>query len=127
MPQYWAAHSCGGRIPTLCIERDKLGTHLKDEKAWDPICAALTMCGYHIQAIDGEIGHVEDFIIDDETWAIRYVVVDTRNWWPGNKVLISPNGSSALVGTIESLCDLSRETIKKSPQYTEESLVTRGL
>ena len=39
---------------------------------------------------DGEIGHVEDFIIDDETWAIRYLIIDTRNWWPGKKVLISP-------------------------------------
>ena len=41
--------------------------------------------GHDIQATDGEIGHVEDFIIDDETWAIRYLVIDTRNWWPGGK------------------------------------------
>jgi hypothetical protein len=46
--------------------------------------------GYHIEAADGEIGHVEDFIVDDETWAIRYLEVDTRNWWPGKKVLVSP-------------------------------------
>jgi len=31
------------------------------------------------------MGHLDDFIIDDETWTIRYVVVDTRNWWPGKK------------------------------------------
>ncbi|MDA3923836.1 MAG: PRC-barrel domain-containing protein [Kiritimatiellae bacterium] len=46
--------------------------------------------GYHIQGSDGEIGHVDDFIIDDETWAIRYLVVDTKNWWREKKVLVSP-------------------------------------
>ena len=46
--------------------------------------------GYHIHASDGEIGHVEDFLIEDADWSIRYLVVDTKNWWPGKKVLISP-------------------------------------
>ena len=36
-----------------------------------------------IQVIDGEIGHVEDFIVDDETWAIRYLVVATRDYAVG--------------------------------------------
>ena len=56
-----------------------------------PFCAALhDVDGYHIQATDGEIGHVEDFFVDDETWAICYLIIDTRNWWPGKKILISP-------------------------------------
>jgi len=46
--------------------------------------------GYHLQALDGEIGHVEDFIIDDENWTIRYLVVATKNWWPSEMVLVSP-------------------------------------
>jgi hypothetical protein len=46
--------------------------------------------GYHIHAIDGEIGHVGDFLVEDEDWRIRFLVVDTKNWWPGSKVLISP-------------------------------------
>jgi len=46
--------------------------------------------GYHIHATDGELGHVEDFIVDDENWAVRFLVVDTRNWLPGKKVLLSP-------------------------------------
>jgi hypothetical protein len=46
--------------------------------------------GYHIEAEDGEIGHVAGFIVDDETWAIRYIEVLTKNWWPGKKVLVSP-------------------------------------
>ena len=82
--------------------------------------------GYHIQGTDGEIGHVEDFIIDDVTWAIRYLVVATRNWWPGKKVLISPQWIES-VSWDESkvFLNLSREAIKQSPKYTEESLITR--
>lgn len=82
--------------------------------------------GYHIQGTDGEIGHVEDFIIDDETWAIRYLIVDTVNWWSGKKVLISPQWIER-IGWDESkvFVGLSLETIKQSPEYTEASLLTR--
>ena len=48
------------------------------------------MTGYHIQATDGDIGHVEDFLVDDHSWAIRYMIVDTTNWWAGKKVLVAP-------------------------------------
>ena len=49
--------------------------------------------GYHIEAADGEIGHVADFIVDDETWAIRYLEVDMRNWWPGKRCWCRLSGS----------------------------------
>ena len=62
-------------------ERSRDDVHLRS-------VAAVT--GYHIHARDGEIGHVEDFLIEDADWSIRYLVVDTKNWWPGKKVLISP-------------------------------------
>jgi hypothetical protein len=42
--------------------------------------------GYHIATPDNAIGHVEDFLLDDESWTLRYLVVDTRNWLPGRKV-----------------------------------------
>jgi hypothetical protein len=45
--------------------------------------------GYLIQARDGDLGHVTDFIVDDTSWTIRHLVVDTRNWWPGKPVLVS--------------------------------------
>lgn len=83
--------------------------------------------GYHIRATDGEIGHVEDFIIDDRTWAIRYIVVDTRNWLPGGrKVLVSP----AWVEKVEWAdrrvhIDLGRDPIKKGPEYEPGTPVNR--
>jgi hypothetical protein len=85
-----------------------------ERKAWNPhLRSTKAVTSYHIQAADGEIGHVSDFIIDAKSWTIRYVVVDTKNWWPGKNVLISPmwidriNWSDAKVAV-----SLSRENIK---------------
>jgi sporulation protein YlmC with PRC-barrel domain len=108
-------------------DREKRRESVQAEKAWDPhLRSTHDVSGYHIQAADGEIGHVEDFIIDDETWAIRYLVVDTRNWWPGNKVLISPKWIERVSWNESKVfVNLTREKIKHSPEYTEESLPTR--
>ena len=51
---------------------------------------ATAVMGYAIRAEDGEIGHVKDVLVDDKAWAIRYLVVDTENWWAGKTVLVSP-------------------------------------
>ena len=51
---------------------------------------AKTLKGYKLDSLDGEIGKVKEFYFDDQHWAIRYLIIDTRNWWPGKKVLISP-------------------------------------
>jgi hypothetical protein len=79
--------------------------------------------GYHIRARDGEIGHVEDFLLDDETWAIRYLVVDTSNWWFGNHVLVSPAWVTN-VSWGERLVDvdLTRGIIENGPQFDRRLL-----
>ena len=46
--------------------------------------------GYAIRATDGTIGHVRDFYFDDDTWVVRYLVVETGAWLSSRKVLISP-------------------------------------
>ncbi len=46
--------------------------------------------GYRVHATDGDIGHVEDFLVDEDDWAVHYLIVDTRNWWFGKHVLLSP-------------------------------------
>ena len=82
--------------------------------------------GYHVQATDGEIGHIVDFIIDDETWAIRYLIIDTQKWWPGKKVLISPQWIERVSwNDYKVFVNLYREVIKQSPEYFEDNLLTR--
>jgi hypothetical protein len=73
---------------------------------------------YTIRATDGDIGHVDDFLVDDESWSIRYMVVDTRNWWPGKRVLVAPDWIERVEwGDGGVYVDLTREHIKNSPQY----------
>jgi hypothetical protein len=82
--------------------------------------------GYHIQALDGEIGHVEDFVIDDAPWTLRYMVVDTRNWLPGRKVLVAPDWIDAIQWADRQVAvGLTREVVKGSPEYHPSAPVNR--
>jgi len=82
--------------------------------------------GYRIQATDNEIGHVEDFIMDDESWAIRYMVVDTLNWLPGRKVLVSPMWITTISWTDRKVAvGMNREQIKDCPEYDPAIPVNR--
>jgi uncharacterized protein YrrD len=79
--------------------------------------------GYRIHASDGEIGHVDDFVMDDETWSIRYLVVDTGGWLPGKQVLIAPHWASAVSWDEQTVTvDLAREQIKDAPEYDPRRL-----
>jgi hypothetical protein len=82
--------------------------------------------GYHIHASDGEVGHVEDFLVEDADWSIHYFVVGTKNWWPGKKVLISP-GAVQEIDWTDSLVNLNvdRQKVKDSPAYDASTTVDR--
>ena len=82
--------------------------------------------GYHIDAKDGEIGHVEDFIIDDVSWTLRYIVVDTKNWLPGRKVLVSPRWIESVKWHERKVSvDLTRQGVENSPEYDFSAPVNR--
>jgi len=83
--------------------------------------------GYDIQATDDSIGHVDDFIFDDQSWAIRYLVVDTRNWWPGGKrVLIGTHWIDRINWADRSVhVRLTREQVKDSPKYEAGQPIAR--
>lgn len=88
-------------------------------------CKAVT--GYHIQATDGEIGHVSGFLVDDETWAIRYLVVDTSNWWMGHQSLIAPTWIKGIDWASQKVSvDLGRDAIKDAPPYDPSTPWTRS-
>jgi hypothetical protein len=126
-PVYWGGPFMWGAYPYILRDREQSRASNPGGKAWDPhLRSTHDVSGHHIQAADGEMGHVEDFIIDDETWAIRYLIIDTRNWWPGKQVLVSPQWIER-VGWSDSkvFVNLSREAIKQSPEYTEGAPLTR--
>ena len=83
--------------------------------------------GYHIETVDGDIGHVCGFIYDDEAWAIRYLRVDTRNWWPGGKEVLVAIRWIVLVDWFTSTVSttLTRDAIRHSPAYDGTTPVHR--
>jgi hypothetical protein len=98
-------------------ESDTEDSHLRSSAA---------VAGYSIEAPDGEIGHLDGYVVDDQAWTIRYIDVATRNWWPGKKVLVSP-GWIERVSWPESkvYTGLSRDAIEAAPEYFDCAAVTR--
>ncbi|MEO8772679.1 MAG: PRC-barrel domain-containing protein [Ferruginibacter sp.] len=89
--------------------------------------SSATVTGYHIHATDGEIGHVNDFIIDDENWHVLYIVIDTHNFIGGKKVLI-PVINIKEVQWAESkvLVDISMDSIKDCALFDESQFTSSG-
>lgn len=81
--------------------------------------------GYHVHATDGNIGHVEDFLIESESWAIGYLIVDTSNWWVGQHVLISPQAVKNVDWSDHSIeVDLARDKVRSSPSWNRADSIT---
>jgi hypothetical protein len=132
-PNYWgglylwgpAFHPAGLAIP-ITASKEAMAERIRRESTDSHLRSTEAVTGYYIDATDGEIGHVNGFVVDDEAWATRYIEVATRNWWPGKKVLVSPAwiervswaDSKVYVG-------LSREAIKDAPEYVESVPITR--
>jgi sporulation protein YlmC with PRC-barrel domain len=127
-PMYWSGPCMWGTYPYILRDPKMWSESSTNEKSWNPhLRSTSAVSGYNIDAADGEIGHVEDFIIDDETWAIRYLVIDTQNWWPGGKaVVISPQWIERVSWDLSKVfVNLSYDAIKNAPEYTTETLLNR--
>jgi len=80
--------------------------------------SVFDVIGYHIHAIDGEIGHVENFLFDNEDWTLHYFVVDTSNWWFGKRVLISPQAVRAIDWSDRKVeLEVSRVQVESTPPW----------
>jgi hypothetical protein len=129
-PYYWVGNALWGPEATPAklqarVEEATMAPHT--EPRGDPhLRSVREVAGYHIAATDGEIGHVEDFILDDETWTLRYMVVDTRNWLPGRKVLVSPPWVEELDWAEgKAVVAMSQEQVRNSPEYDPRAPVNR--
>jgi hypothetical protein len=127
-PSYWDGPNAWGSFSYATEAREHWNRIREEQDNGDRhLRSSLDVSGHLIQAKDGEIGHVEDFVVDDDTWTIRYLVVATRNWWPGEKVLISPLWIDH-ISWVESkvYLMLTREAVRNSPPYTDATLLERG-
>jgi uncharacterized protein YrrD len=126
-PIYWTGLYAWGVTPNM--DRSEFDESLANERKrhWDPSLRSTNeVAGYNVQACDGELGHIRDFIVDDQTWEIRYLVIDTGNWFGGKQVLVSPHWiesvswSQSLVYT-----SLTQNEIQAAPEYSEQALLDR--
>jgi uncharacterized protein YrrD len=129
-PYYWPGEGVWGSWPDPAALAKAPGGN-KEAKAQPSstdarLRSTREVAGYHVAATDGEIGHVEDFLFDDRTWEIRYAIVDTRNWWAGKRVLISPRWIKRVSWKNRMIyVNLSRELIRKSPRWDPRQPVNR--
>lgn len=126
-PTYWSGSNMWGDYPYIIHDSKEWKASNENKKKWDRHLRSTNfITGHNIQASDGELGHIDDFIIDDQTWTIRYLIIDTANWWAGKKVLVSPQWIDRISWEESSVfVNLSQESIMKSPEYSEENLLTR--
>lgn len=134
-PYYWGSDAFWGDglyYPTAPLRTDEAEVYARAERARrqndDPhLRSCKSVSGYHIHASDGDIGHIQSMLVDEKTWAIRYLVVDTSNWWMGHKVLIPPDWISNVNWADSSVSlNLSRETVKNSPRYESTEDLNRS-
>jgi hypothetical protein len=129
---YWGAGSHMGMVglggimggsmmmpPSLAVmQREKSIDEARLAECDPTLRSIKEVTGYQVHASDGEAGHVKDSLIEDDDWSIHYIVVDTGNWWHGNKVLVSPLAVQSIRWT-DRLVNLGadRQTVKSSAEY----------
>lgn len=129
--RYWIGAMAAPFAAPLYAPRSKTLDHVSaqtESKADDPHLRRIeVVTGYHIHALDGELGHVEDFLVEDASWRIRYLVVDTKNWWPGQQVLISPHTVREIDWADRSLhLNISRQRVKHGRAYDPAKMADRA-
>lgn len=81
---------------------------------------------YYVHATDGDIGHVQGMLVEEKTWAIRYIIVNTSNWWLGHSVLIAPEWIDDVYWAESKLVvALTRQSVKNAPEYDPKAPITR--
>lgn len=110
-----APSGAGVRDADRVIAADQAERHRHD----DPhLRSCKVVTGYHIKAQDGEIGHVQGWIVEDASWVIRYLVVDTSNWWGGHQVLVAPQWIQEVSWSEKVVAvKMTREAIRNAPAW----------
>jgi sporulation protein YlmC with PRC-barrel domain len=138
-PQYWGGSNVwgwagvpgaltaappAGYVPSTALEQDASGADT--DALTTSIFSSRDLRGYHIHALDGEIGHVDDFILDEDTWSIRYLQIDTSNWIGGKTVLLAARWIQRIDpadGKIH--VEVTRERIENSPEFHPDQPIDR--
>ena len=134
-PSYWHGDAMRGMhcfpeipSPPYPLQDTKASVSGRPHYGDDPhLRSTQAVSGYGIQASDGAIGYVTDFMMDDKSWAIRHLVVETGHWFSGKEVLISPSKIDR-ISYVDSkvFVNLTKEAIRKAPEYDVFPVGTRA-
>ncbi|MEZ4864980.1 MAG: PRC-barrel domain-containing protein [Caldilineaceae bacterium] len=112
--------------PTAVLPAEEEMTAHTEEQGDPNLRSMREVLGYNIQATDDPIGHVDDLFAGEEDWRIRYLLIDTRNWLPGRKVLVAVDWIDHIDWTAEDLfVSITREQVEGSPEYNPQEPLTR--
>ncbi|HYH20978.1 MAG TPA: PRC-barrel domain-containing protein [Azospirillum sp.] len=134
-PPYWGAAAmapgvaapAAAVVPPFDIPAARDAPADRRESGDPHLRSGREVTGYHIQARDGAIGHVEDLLIDEAGWRIRYLLVDTRNWLPGRKVVVATDCAATVDWAQRAVSvELTREQVKGSPEYDDVAGIDRS-
>ena len=115
---YW-----GGMVPMAPTQEmeereDEIAQVMSQQNADANLRSVAEISRYYIHATDGDIGHLSDVLIEDSDWSLRYLIVNTSNWWQGKEVLISPRSTQSIRWTEHLIyLDVTRDHIQSSPEY----------
>jgi sporulation protein YlmC with PRC-barrel domain len=145
-PRYWAREARPGRVdygpmtrPAVETEATREQGHVREvrrpdleEPGTDPMMddvhlrSLREVSGYHIAAADGEMGRMDDLVIDDEAWTVRYIVVDTGTWLPGKRVLVASAWIEGIDWDEHQVhTDLTRRQIGEAPEFDPSAPINR--
>jgi hypothetical protein len=135
-PYYWGHAGLWGAyalpmLPTAeQLAAERVRASQAEEKAAEQgdtqLRSASAVIGHVLRATDGDLGHVDDFLLDDVSWAIRYLVIDTSNWWFGKQVLVAPEWIADLAWPERTVnVNVTRQQLKGAPEYDRAEHVDR--
>jgi hypothetical protein len=124
-PAYWESDSLYQRLVTAAGTAVKTAL-LENRPATHLLRSTKRLFGSTVTASDGEVGKLLDFVADDISWEIHYMVVESGSWLSGKKVLLAPEWvENADWDTPRLSVGMTREVIKDSPAYDPAYPITR--
>lgn len=144
-PYYWGMGGLwgAGSFPTLLLDTNErataplapradiervleMGEAGSDPDADMHLRSCSAVVGYRIEAADGHMGQVEDFLVEESTWAIRYLIVNTSEWWVDHDVLVAVRWIDAVRWMDNAVTtSLTRQAVKDSPAYDPQRPLDR--
>lgn len=133
-PYYWSGGLRWGQMafpPALSLKDEResiapVSSRGGSAQRSDPHLRSLNaVLGYHIQAIDDSIGHVDDFLFDERDWSLCFMIVDTRNWLPGRHVILAVDWAERVSWDERKIhISLTRDAVRESPQWDSQHEMT---